>query len=57
MIPGVKEEVDVLGSQSLMVPTVSFFPHLHTPLRPFFSSLISLMVSVDPKHYVYLLWT
>ena len=30
-------------------------PHLHTPLPPFCPSLISLMVSVDVKHHVYLL--
>ena len=32
--------------------TISLFPHLHTPFPP---SLISLMVSVDVKHHVYLL--
>ena len=31
---------------------MSFFPHLHSPFSP---SLISLMVSVDVKHHVYLL--
>ena len=31
---------------------LSLFPHLHTP-SPFTPSLISLMVSVDVKHYVY----
>ena len=30
-------------------------PHLHTPFPPFSLSLISLMVSVDVKHHVYLL--
>ena len=30
-------------------------PRLHTPFPPFSPSLISLMVSVDVKHYVYLL--
>ena len=30
----------------------SLFPHLHSPFSP---SLISLMVSVDVKHHVYLL--
>ena len=30
-------------------------PHLHTPFPPFSPSLISLMVSVDVKHHVYLL--
>ena len=29
--------------------------HLHTPFLPFFPSLISLVVSVDVKHHVYLL--
>ena len=31
---------------------ISLFPHLHPPFAP---SLISLMVSVDVKHHVYLL--
>ena len=31
---------------------ISLFPNLHTPFSP---SLISLMVSVDVKHHVYLL--
>ena len=31
----------------------SLSPHLHSPLPPFFPSLISLMVSVDVKHHVY----
>ena len=35
--------------------TVPLFPHLHTPFPPFSPSLISLMVSVDVKHHVYLL--
>ena len=30
-------------------------PHLHTPLPPFSPSLISLTVSVDVKHSVYIL--
>ena len=34
---------------------ISLFPHLHTPFPPFSPSLISLMVSVDVKHQVYLL--
>ena len=34
---------------------LSLFPHLHTPFPPFSPSLISLMVSVDVKHRVYLL--
>ena len=34
---------------------LSLFPHLHTPFPPFPPSLISLMVSVDVKHHVYLL--
>ena len=34
---------------------LSLFPHLHTPSPPFSPSLISLMVSVDVKHHVYLL--
>ena len=34
---------------------VSLFPHLHTSFPPFSPSLISLMVSVDVKHHVYLL--
>ena len=32
---------------------ISLSPHLHTP--PFSSSLISLMVSVDIEHRIYLL--
>ena len=32
---------------------ISLFPHLHTPF-PISPSLISLMVSVDVKHHVYL---
>ena len=34
---------------------LSLFPHLHTPFPPFSPSLISLVVSVDVKHHVYLL--
>ena len=34
---------------------ISLFPHLYTPFPPFSPSLISLMVSVDFKHDVYLL--
>ena len=34
---------------------LSLFPHLHIPFPPFFPSLISLMISVDVKHHVYLL--
>ena len=34
---------------------ISLSPHLHTPFPPFCPSLISLMVSVDVKHHVYLL--
>ena len=34
---------------------ISLFPHRHTPFPPFSPSLISLMVSVDVKHPVYLL--
>ena len=33
---------------------ISLSPHLHTPFPPFSPSLISLMVSVDVKHHVYL---
>ena len=33
---------------------ISLFPHLYNPLLPFSPSLISLMVSVDVKHHVYL---
>ena len=37
---------------------ISLSPHLHTPfpLPPFSPSLINLMVSVDVKHHVYLLY-
>ena len=34
---------------------ISLSPHLHTSSSPFSPSLISLMVSVDVKHHVYLL--
>ena len=34
---------------------ISHSPHLHIPIPPFSPSLISLMVSVDIKHHVYLL--
>ena len=34
---------------------ISLFPHLHTVFTPLYQSLISLMVSVDVKHHVYLL--
>ena len=37
-----------------LMGTDSLFPHLHTPFSPFSPSLISLIVSVDVKHYVYL---
>ena len=36
---------------------LSLFPHLLTPFPPFSPSLISLVVSVDVKHHVYLLST
>jgi len=35
---------------------ISLLPHLHSPLPPFTPSQISLMVSVDVKHHVYLLY-
>ena len=34
---------------------ISLSPHLHTPFPPFSPSLISLLVSVDVKHHIYLL--
>ena len=34
---------------------ISLSPHLHTPFPSLSPSLISLMVSVDVKHHVYLL--
>ena len=34
---------------------ITLSPHLHTPVPRFSPSLISLMVSVDVKHHVYLL--
>ena len=34
---------------------LSLFPRLHTPFPTFSPSLISLIVSVDVKHHVYLL--
>ena len=34
---------------------ICLFPHLHTPLPSFSPSLISLVVSVEVKHHVYLL--
>ena len=34
---------------------ISLFSRLHTPFSPFSPSLISLAVSVDVKHHVYLL--
>ena len=34
---------------------ISLLPHLHTLFPPFSPSLISLVVSVDVKHHVYLL--
>ena len=34
---------------------ISLSPHLHAPFPHFSPSLINLMVSVDVKHYVYLL--
>ena len=36
---------------------ISLFPHLHTPHPPPSPSLISLVVSMDAKHNVYLLWS
>ena len=51
----VKVVVAVLGSPSLYDSPdglCGLFPHLHPPFYP---SLISLMVYVDDKHYVYLL--
>ena len=35
---------------------ISLSPHLRNPFPSFFPSLISLTVSVDVKHHVYLLW-
>ena len=35
---------------------ISLFPHLHTPFPTFSPSLRSLMVSVDVKHHIYLLY-
>jgi len=43
------------GGDSVAIGILSLFPHLHTPFPPFSPSLISLMVSVDVKHHVYLL--
>ena len=42
------------GGDSVAIGTYSP-SHLHTPFPPFSPSLISLMVSVDVKHHVYLL--
>ena len=41
-------------SVAIGIYSLSLFPHLHTPFPPFFPSLISLLVSVDVKHHVYL---
>ena len=45
------------GGDSVVIgiSILSLFPHLHTPFPSFSPSLISLMVSVDVKHHVYLL--
>ena len=54
----VKVAVAVLGSPSLYDSVdglYGLFPHLHTPFAPFYPSVISLMVYVDVKHYVYFL--
>ena len=40
--------------EKLVTHVNAFFLHLHTPLPPFYPSLISIMVSVDVKHHVYL---
>ena len=40
---------------SVVIGIISLSPHLPSPFRPFSPSLISLMVSVDVKHNVYLL--
>ena len=42
-------------SVAIGIYIISLFPDLHTPFPPFSPSLISLMVSVDVKHHVYLL--
>ena len=48
-----------LNAEVILVVTVyiiSLYTHLHTPFSATFSpSLISIMVSVDVKHHVYLL--
>ena len=44
------------GGDSVATGIMSLFPHLHTTFPPFSPSLISLMVSVDVKHHVYLLY-
>ena len=42
-------------SVAIGIYILSLLPHLHTTFPPFSPSLISLMVSVDVKHHVYLL--
>ena len=44
-----------VDSVAIGIIILSLSPHLHTPLPPFSPSLISLTVSVDVKHQVYLL--
>ena len=48
-----EEEINIYF---IFIIIISLFPHLHTaPPPPFSLSLVSLMVSVDVKHHVYLL--
>ena len=45
----------VIPVGSVVLGIVSLFPHLRTPFPTFSRSLISLVVSVDIKHHVWLL--
>ena len=45
----------ILAVTRVTIGIYSFPTSIHTPFPPFSPSLISLMVSVDVKHHVYLL--
>ena len=46
-------DADLSSADQLRPVRISLFPHLHTPFSP---SLKSLMVSVEIKHHIYLLF-
>ena len=54
LVPNMSADIGEDIKHHFIIMTIPL-PHLHTPFLPFFPSLISLVVSVDVKHHVYLL--